>query len=237
MNRQVVEIESVPGAPARPDLGADRRFLLTGIRWATYEALLADVGDRPIRLTFSGGDLEIMSPGSLHDRYKHRFVRLIVALTEELEVPIDGCASTTLRSALLEKGLEPDEAFYVRNEPKVRGKMRMDLEVDPPPDLAIEIEITSSSVDREEIHAALGVPELWRHDGDTPRVFRLGAAGKYEPVESSPSFPYLPLGEFAPFIDPVDGEGQTAWAKRFRACVRERVAPLHRAWRAGPDAF
>jgi len=221
---------------SRTSNGADRRFLLSGVSWGTYEALLTDVGESPIRLSFDAGDLEFMSPGGLHDRYKYRFGRLIGALTEELDIQVDGCGSTTLRSVQLNKGLEPDEAFYIRNEPRVRGKLDMDLEVDPPPDLAVEIDISSSSVDREGIYAALGVPELWRFDGESLRVFRLGAGGAYEVVASSPSFPYLPLDEFAAFVDPVTDEGQTAWVKRFKVWVRERVAPLYQAWLASTGA-
>ncbi len=211
----------------------DRRFFLSGVSWQTYEALLADVGDRSsIRLSFINGDLELMSPGGLHDRYKTRFGRMIEAMTEELDIPIDGCGSTTLRRGDIEKGLEPDEAFYIQNEARIRGKMAMELEVDPPPDLAIEIDITSSSVDREGIYAALGVPEIWRYDGDSLRVFRLRPEGTYERAEASPSFPFLLLAEFATFLDPLQDEDQTTWAKRFRAWVRERVLPLYEAERA-----
>jgi len=212
--------------------GTDRRFFLSGVRWSTYEALLADVGDRPIRLSFDGQGLELMSPGAYHERSKRRFGRLIEILTEELDIPIDACGSTTLKKVAIEKGLEPDEAFYIRNEAMVRTKREIDFNVDPPPDLALEIDITSSSVDRQGIYAAFGVPEIWRFDGKSLRVFRLRADGVYEEVGASPSFPFLPLGEFVAFHQPETGEGQTAWAKRFRAWVRERVAPLHRAWLA-----
>jgi Uma2 family endonuclease len=213
--------------------GSDQRFLLSGVSWQTYEALLAEVGERTaIHLTYDDGDLEFMSPGGLHDRYKHRFGRMIVALSEVLKIPMDGCGSTTLRRGDMKKGLEPDEAFYIQNEPRVRGKFEMDLEVDPPPDLAIEIDITNSSVDREGIYAALGVPELWRYDGETLRIFRLGVGGKYEATATSSCFPFLPIQEFAEFLDPQDGEDLTRWGRRFRAWVRKRVLPLYRAWRA-----
>ena len=132
----------------------------------------------------------------------------------------------------MEKGLEPDEAFYIQNEARVRGKFEMDLEVDPPPDLAVEIDITSSSVDREGIYAAIGVPEIWRFDGDSLRIFQLRPDGTYEPTEVSPSFPFLPIAEFAAFIDPLPDEDQTSWSKRFRDWVRERVLPLYQAGRA-----
>ena len=129
------------------------------------------------------------------------------------------------------EGLEPDEGYYIQNEARIRGKMAMDLDVDPPPDLAIEIDITSRWVDREGIYAAIGVPELWRYDGDSLRIFRLGPDGKYEQTEVSPAFPFLPIAEFAEFFDPRPGEDQTTWSKRFRAWVRVRVLPLYQAAR------
>jgi Uma2 family endonuclease len=211
----------------------NRRFFLSGVSWQTYEALLADVGDRSsIRLSYNDGDLELMSPGGLHDRYKHRFRRMITDLTSVLGIPIDGCGSTTLRRGDVEKGLEPDEAFYIQNEARVRGKLEMNLDVDPPPDLAIEIDITSSSVDREGIYAAIGVPEIWRYDGESLRISRLQTDGTYEPTEVSPSFPFLPIAEFTTFIEPQPDEDQTTWSNRFRAWVHERVLPLYHAGRA-----
>jgi Uma2 family endonuclease len=214
-------------------VSTDQRFYLRGVSWETYEALLADVGERmpSLQLTYDGGELELMSPGGLHDRYKNRFGRMIEDLTSVLDIPIDGCGSTTLRRPEMEKGLEPDEAFYIQNEPRIRGKMDMDLLVDPPPDLAIEIDITSRWVDREGIYAAIGVPELWRYDGDSLRIFRLRPDGKYERTDVSPAFPFLPIEEFAAFFDPLPGEDQTTWSKRFRAWVAERVLPLYQAGR------
>ena len=206
----------------------DQRILIRNVSWQTYEALLTDAGDHSAaRLTFHSGDLEIMSPGPRHDRFKHRVGRLVVALAEELDIPIEGCGSMTIRRGDLARGLEPDEAFYITNEPLIRGKLDLDFDVDPPPDLAIEIDITHSSVDRFGIYAALGIPEVWQFDGAILRVFRLEPDGRYEPSTISPSFTSLPLGEFAAFIDPRPGEALTTWSKRFRAWVRERVLPLH----------
>ena len=178
-----------------------------------------------------------MSPGIRHEFDKGRFGRLIEALTEELDIEVVSSRSMTLRREELLKGLEPDESYYKRNESKVRDRDELDPEVDPPPDLAIEIDITSTSVDRQGIYAALGVPEFWRFDGVSLRVFRRDAAGTYEQVERSPNFPHLPLDEFTAYHKPRPGEGQTAWVERFRAWVRERVAPHHQAWLAGPDAW
>jgi Uma2 family endonuclease len=215
-----------------PAADTDRRFLLSGVSWRTYEALLAEVGERSsTRFSYDQGELELMSPCGRHERLKVRLRRLMTTLTEVLEIPIDGCGSTTLHREVLKKGLEPDEGFYIQNELRVRGKLAMDLEVDPPPDLAIEIDITSGSVDRKGIYAALGVPEIWRYDGDSLRIDRLLADGSYERTAMSPTFPFLPIGEFAEFLEPHPGEDQTSWSRRFRAWVGKRVLPIYRAER------
>ena len=120
-----------------------------------------------------------MSPSSMHERYNCLFRRMIETLTEELAIPIKGAGSTTFKREDLERGLEPDSCFYLANERRIRGKRELDLTIDPPPDLAIEIDITSSSLDRQGIYAALGVPEIWRFDGESLRVYQLQPDGTY----------------------------------------------------------
>src|SRR5260370_1533805 len=131
------------------------RVLLHDVRWETYEMLLSDLNEGHVRLTYDQGDLEIMSPLPEHERYCYLFERLIDALAEELELPLDVLRSMTCRRKDLDRGLEPDACFYIASEPLIRGKSHIDLNVDPPPDLAIEVDITRSSVDRLAIFASL----------------------------------------------------------------------------------
>lgn len=201
--------------------------LLSGVRWETYEALLRDLheGGSNVRLTYDRGWLELMSPGHRHERNKGRLGRLVEALTEELDIAIASGGSTTFRSRLLERGLEPDECYWIQNEARVRDLEDLDPESDPPPDLAIEVESTRSAIEKAPLYAALGFPELWFSDGESIRVGRLQADGSYAWGGESACLPFLGPAELAPFLAPARGQGETAWIRAFRAWVRAELAP------------
>jgi len=203
-----------------------QRFVFHHVTWPEFLAFLDWAGERHLRIAYDRGTLELMTTSDGHENFKRVLGRLVVALSEELDVPMSDFGSTTWLREDLDRGLEPDECFYIRNEGRVRGVMKLDLDRDPPPDLALEIDISNSSVDREGIYAALGVPELWRYDGDTLRVLLLDPAGGYVPSAASLAFPALPLDGFAEFIPRGRGANLTAWIKEFRAWVREHVLPL-----------
>src|SRR5215216_7161905 len=152
-----------PDIPSLDDL--PQHVLLQGISWEVYEALLRELGDQNLRLTYDSGELEIMSPIPEHESWKKLFARMIEIISLEMNIPMWPLGSTTFKQKNLKKGLEPDEGYYVANEAAVRWKKRLDLRRDPPPDLVVEIDITHRAVDREIIYAALGVPEIWRFDG------------------------------------------------------------------------
>ena len=142
------------------------RVLLQNISWQMYQSLLKDFEQQPrMRLTYDRGLLEIMMPLAPRETYKKLLGRLIETLTEELEIEIRSLGSLTCDREVLARGLEPDQCYYIQNEATVRNCERIDLTQDPPPDLAIEVDITSSSIDQLAIYAALGVPEVWRYDG------------------------------------------------------------------------
>src|SRR5262249_54893083 len=140
-----------------------QHLVLRDIDWKTYNRLLRAFAERPgIRLTYDRGTLEIMSPSHGHDTDARFLGRLVVTLTEELGLPIKGGGSTTFRRRRRRRGLEPDDCYWIANEPRVRGKRKINLRVDPPPDLCIEVDVTHSSLNRLSIYAALNVPEVWR---------------------------------------------------------------------------
>ncbi len=217
----------VPPAPAVAPIArstaTEQRVTLCGIRWETYEALLADVGKRPIRLTYDRGNLEIMAPSFRHESYSAVLGRVVELLAEELNIPFKSGWSTTFRRQDLQRGLEPDRCFYIRNALRIVGKMEIDLSQDPPPDLAIEIDIGSSSLDRMGIYAALGVPAVWRFDGERLQVYQLSAAGTYQLVEASPTFPMLSLTEVVPLIQQVVTLDDLSQVRLIRAWVREQL--------------
>jgi Uma2 family endonuclease len=203
------------------------RFLLRGVGWEGYEAMLGIIGDRrSVRITYDRGDLELMSPSYEHDRFKSLLARLIETMTLELNIPCEALGSMTWRRHRRDRGLEADECYYLANSPRVAGKKTIDLEVDPPPDLAIEIEISRSALDRMGVYASLGVPEVWRFDGQTLRVEQLQADGTYAEVEASPSLPFLPPAEVVRWLGLADTfPGQTAWLRQFREWVRATLVP------------
>ena len=156
---------------------ANQRFFLDSVSWDRYTRLLRAFSDRHLRLTYDQGVLEIMTLSHRHENLGRFLGRLAVTLTEEFELPIKEGGSTTFRRRRAEKGLEPDNCYWIANEAAVRGKDKIDLRRDPPPDLAVEIDITHSSLDRMGIYASIRVPEVWRFDGRVLAFLRLSNFG------------------------------------------------------------
>ena len=188
-------------APARDTQGhGPLPAILHGISWQTYESLLQDLRSQRIFLTYDLGDLEIMAPLPTHERWTAVLRWLIEAVSDELNISSVTFGSTTFRREDLDRGLEPDCCYYVHHAPLVIGKEQIDLSKDPPPDLAIEVEITKRVIDREPIYAALGVPELWRFTRDRKLLIHLlQADGLYHQVERGLALPFIdskPVSEF-----------------------------------------
>jgi len=203
----------------------ESRIVLRNVSWETFEALLAETDRAGTRFTYDEGVLEIMSPSMTHERMKKLLARMIETMTLELQIPIASAGNSTLKNQLKQKGVEPDECYYVANEPRVRGKIEIDLDDDPMPDLAIEIDISSSSLDQLRIYAALGIPEVWLCDGETIRVYQLGAEERYLQVDRSPSFPFLPVDRLQGFLDRVHTADETSWIRSFQAWVKSELMP------------
>jgi Uma2 family endonuclease len=163
-----------------------------------------------------------MTPLFEHENPKIQFDRLIFALTEEIGREIKSACSTTLKRKLARKGIEPDNCYYIQTEPRVRGKETLDLETDPPPDLALEIDITSSSVNKFNIYAALAINEIWRYDGQNLKFYQL-IDGKYMECELSIAFPIVSVSEISRFIEQSKSMGEVALLQSFRAWVRDKI--------------
>ncbi len=200
-----------------------KRVLLENISWQTYQSLLKDFEEQAgIRLTYDRGKLEIMTPLYPHETYSELIGRFVTALTEELNVEIRSLGSRTCNRQDLARGLEPDKCFYIQNERIVREINQIDLDRYPPPDLAIEIDITSSSINRLDIYAALGVPEVWRYDDNRLIILRL-EDGEYKECEISPTFPQLTSSEVMRFLELSKTMGETSLIKMFREWVRSQA--------------
>jgi Uma2 family endonuclease len=214
---------------ATVDLPAEQRLRLSYIPWETYVLYSDGLGPRHIRVTYDRGEMEVMTLSQKHENRKTVLARFVEALTEEMNIDLASFGSMTWRREDLKKGLEADECYYIEHEPLVRGQEEIDLRVDPPPDLALEIEISRSTMDRMVIYAALRVPEVWRWDGVDFSVWVLTARGTYRRSQRSKAFPFLPLGEFAEFLQRT-GVGETALMRSFRAWVRKQ---MKQGWKAG----
>ena len=201
---------------------SEQRFVLHDMSWAFYEALLNEIGDRHIFVTFDRGELEIMAPSQGHDLGKKFTARLLESMTFELGIDVICLGSTTWKRKDLARGLEPDECYYIKNEALVINKL-IDLTRDPPPDLALEVEITHSLLDRVAIYAALGVPELWRYDGKHLRFYHLQPSGTYRLSPKSLNFPFLASREMERFIKMRESMKENHVLRLFLAWIRDNA--------------
>ncbi len=204
---------------------AETRVTLSPVRWETFEHLLTDLGNsRGTRLAYSHGVLEIMTPLGEHESNNRLIDDFIRAIADELELNLKKMGSLTLKRDGLKKGAEPDSCYYIQHEPQVRGQQNINLNVDPPPDLVLEIDITSGSLDKLPIYQALGVPEVWRYDGSILTVFVLQASGIYHSVSLSQVFPALDVKAIPQFIRQSLTDGETVTLRTFRQWVRQQVS-------------
>jgi len=171
-------------------------------------------------MTYDRGELEIMSVSAKHEREKSRLRRLVETVTDELEMDMENGGSMTCRNEEMLRALEPDECFWIQHAAKVSTLDEIDLDKDPPPDLAHEIEISRSALDRMSIYAALKIPEVWRWDGHTLTVHLLGSRGAYRVSRRSKAFPFLPIDELEAFLNRTN-VGGSRFTKAVRAWVRE----------------
>jgi Uma2 family endonuclease len=166
---------------------------LSNVDWTTYTRLLRAFAESPgVRLTYDRGELEIMAPLFRHD-YDSRFLgRIVQLVTMELGLPLIDGGSVTVRRRAKNRGIEADDCFWIANAHRMRGRRRLGLRRDPPPDLAIEVDVTNSSLDRLTIYAALRVPEIWRlTNRDVLTFHALDANGEYQVAQTSLAIPVL----------------------------------------------
>jgi len=199
-----------------------QRIMMHGLNWEAFEQVLEELGEkRGSRVHYQNETLEIMSPLLHHEDDKNIIGDLIQTLLEELGREFRNAGSTTFRSRRAGKGMEPDQCFYIEHEQAIRGKTRIELDGgDPPPDLAVEINITSET--DPTLYAALGVPELWRFNGETLYIDLLQSDGHYATSEKSRQFPHFPLRDAIPrYLKQSKIDGRNATLRTFRKWVRE----------------
>jgi Uma2 family endonuclease len=193
------------------------------VPWEAYVAFCDALGERHIRVTYDQGEMEVMTLSSRHENQKCRLRRLVEFMTIDFEIEMVSAGSMTCRNEEMLRALEPDECYWIANAPLIRDRDDIDLDVDPPPDLALEFEISRSSLDRLSIYAVLKVPEIWRWDGSTLTVHILSPRGTYRVSKRSKAFPFLPLDEFSSFLK-RPGVGELELTLSFRDWLRENRA-------------
>lgn len=206
-------IEHVRRAPA------EQRVIVQNIRWATYENLLADLTDQSAtRMAYDRGTLEIMSPLPEHERYNRILALLVTVFADEMGIDVEDLGSTTFKREDLARGFEPDSCFYIQHEADIRGKAFIDLTVDPPPDLVIEVDMSSGSLNKLPLYAQIGVPEIWRYDGQRVRLHTLAGEG-YVESERSRVLPPLTGAVLYEFLHQGTTTPRTALLRAFRAWI------------------
>ena len=202
----------------RLEVPPGQRLRLHDVTWDEFEEILQSLGDRRAsRLAYTNGILEIAMPSPEHEDAKEIIGDLIKALLEELDLEFRSLGSTTFKQPQ-RQGLEPDQCFYIENEAVIRGKKRIDLAIDPPPDLAIEIDVTSRTY--PSIYEAIAVPELWQFAQDQMSI-KVLQNGTYIDAEESPRFPSFPLKTALPqYLQQSEIAGRNRTIRAFRSWVR-----------------
>ena len=201
-------------------------IVLHNISWTTYECLLEDFADRSSpRFAYDQGVLEIVSPTTRHEERKNGLSMVVEIIGEELAIDTRPVGSMTFRRQSLQRGVEPDASFYIQTLDQVRGKLQIDAERDPPPDLVIEIDVTHSSLDKLALYAGLGVPEIWRDDEHRVAVLVLRPDGEgYDEVTASRALPLVTGGILTTFLEQRETMDRPAWLRSIRTWVRTRSA-------------
>lgn len=195
---------------------------LHNVSWETYECLLADFRNSSApRLAYDRGTLEIMSPLPEHERRNRTLALLVEVVAEEWGRNLQNLGSTTFRRRDVLRGFEPDSCFYLQNADRIRpDAAEIDLSVDPPPDLVIEIDITHPSLDKLPLYAQIGVPEIWRDDGRSVTILTLRGEAGYVEQGDSIALPGLTSAVLTRFMEDSATRTRLAWLQALRDWAR-----------------
>ena len=207
----------------RIGISAGQRIYLHDVSWEEFEQILLELGEkRATRIAYYAGELEIRMPLPEHERIKILISNLLVILLEELDLPWESLGSTTFKNSRMKTGIEPDDCFYLTNCQAIVGKKRLDLDIDPPPDLAIEVDLTSPT--QISAYEALVVPEIWRYQQGKLIIFIL-TEGHYLESTVSSLFPSLPIQVgISSMLERSNEILMSEARKAFRQWVRQNLA-------------
>ncbi|MCI0357728.1 MAG: Uma2 family endonuclease [Planctomycetaceae bacterium] len=193
----------------------EHRTLLHNVPWETYQSLRVANPSGHLRMTFDRGELEIMSPSRNHERISYLVGRMIDEWTLLHDIEVGAGRNTTFSREDLLKGLEPDNCYWITHELVMRDKDEVDLSIDPPPDLVLEVDVTRSSIPKLPIYLALGVPEVWRWRHETLDILRLDDAGQYQSRSVSTELPSFPFALAIEILGQREGAGDTTLIRQF----------------------
>jgi Uma2 family endonuclease len=203
-------------------LPAGASLWLRNVGWEDYEHLLTQMDSHPgSRVAYDCGRLIVMSPSPEHEDYKESIYSLVRTIAVERGIALESRGAATFKSKRLAKGVEPDTCFYVQNAKRIIGQRKITLGIDPPPDVVVEIDLSNDSSDKFHIYAALGVPEIWRYDGEKAYFYQLSETS-YQEIQSSVALPLLTAEDLTRFLEQSKTEGQTAAVAAFLKSLRGR---------------
>ncbi len=198
------------------------RVVLRDISWDLYQHLIRELGDAPgTRVTYDGGLLQIMVVSLAHDNPNRLLSSIVEKVADQLGIDFSPNGSTTLQRPDLLKGFEPDSCFYFKHAERMRGRDEIDLLHDPAPELVIEVDVTSYSLNRFPIFAAVGVPEVWRHAAGSVSMYGL-RDGQYQPIPRSLALPILTPEAVTHFLAAARRIPRPVWVKELSEWVRQQ---------------
>jgi Uma2 family endonuclease len=208
-----------------PEVEVPQRLVFTHADWAFYQEVSRRLAGRRVFITYRRGRLEVVTTSFLHEMISALLTEIVRTLAEETNTPFKPAGRATLAREDLDEGTEPDASFYVANQPRMRGRGEIRLPDDPPPDLAIEVEVTRRLGERRTIYQELGVPEVWTYAVAAGLTVLLRQAdGTYAAADRSPTFPLLSPAELTSIVQSnLPFDDQTAFTKVFRRRVREAI--------------
>lgn len=198
-----------------------QRFVFNDADWDFYETVGRNLGERRVFATYYKGRLEVVTVSLLHERITALLAIMVRVMAEESSTPLGSAGMTTLKRMDLDEGVEPDSSFYTVHEAQMRGKKELDLAIDPPPDLAIEVEVTHRLGTRKSIYRDLGVPEVWVYSASNNLTVLIRKENAYVELDRSPTFPNISPQEMTRFVVAGLRQDETAFTKAFRKHVQQ----------------
>lgn len=201
----------------------NQKLILQGVGWDFYEQILEEfAGSNALHFAYDDGFLEVEVPLLKHEVPIRLLSDLVSTICVELEIDVRNVGSTTFRKRAKMKGCEPDTAFYIQNENKIRGLEEIDLSKNPPPDLVIEVDVTSPSLNKMPIYGALGVSEIWLYKGEKVEFYKLYGEF-YQAVEQSVTFPMLTPDKTTEFLRNGLTANYVKWIREIREWINKNA--------------